>query len=193
MFFFCLLYLRAQTTHASETGPLCQWKPRANKQVATTAAMRALTTRLDAAPACEYRVSALDEARRSLRTRDIMLAVMGSRFESWHLGGRWLARRVRSPRGYSADGSRRRRGRDVDISWRRVAAAPRLRRGYSAGGSRRRRGCDVDISWRRVAAAPRRRRGCSVETSRGGAAAATRLFRGDESQRHRGGDADIPR
>ena len=36
---------------------------------------------------------------------------------------------------------------------RRVAAAPRLRRGYFSDESRRRRGCDVDIPWRRVAAA----------------------------------------
>jgi len=40
-------------------------------------------------------------------------------------------------------------------------------------GSRRRRGCDVDIPWRRVAAPPRLRRGHSVQTSRGAAAAAT--------------------
>ena len=67
---------------------------------------------------------------------------------------------------YSAEvfrgvGSQRRRGRDVDISRRRVAATPRPRRGYSAeahgDGSRRRR--DVDIPRRRVAAAPRPRRG----------------------------------
>ena len=36
---------------------------------------------------------------------------------------------VRSPRGYAADGSRRRRGRDVDIPWGRVAATPRVPRG----------------------------------------------------------------
>ena len=40
-------------------------------------------------------------------------------------------------------------------------------------GQRRRRGCDVDIPSRRVAAPPRPRRGYSVETSRGAAAAAT--------------------
>ena len=34
-----------------------------------------------------------------------------------------------SRRGYSADESRRRRGRDVDIPWRRLAATPRLPRG----------------------------------------------------------------
>ena len=39
----------------------------------------------------------------------------------------------------------------------------------------------VDIPWKRVAATPRRRRGYSVETSRGDAAAATWIFRGDES------------
>ena len=62
-------------------------------------------------------------------------------------------------RGYSVVASRRRRGRNVDISrWRRgaaaagtwifrggVAAAPRPGRGYSAVASRRRRGHDVDI------------------------------------------------
>ena len=36
-----------------------------------------------------------------------------------------------SPRGSSFDESRRRRGYDVDIPWRRVAATPWLRRGYS--------------------------------------------------------------
>ena len=47
-----------------------------------------------------------------------------------------------SPRGASEDGSRRRRGRDEDSPWRRVAATPRPRR-----------------RWRRVAATPRLRRG----------------------------------
>ena len=32
----------------------------------------------------------------------------------------------------------------------------------------------------------------SMETSRGAAAAATRIFRGDESRRRRGRDVDIP-
>ena len=41
------------------------------------------------------------------------------------------ARHVLSPRGYSADGSRRRRGCDVDVLCRRLVAPPRLRRGYS--------------------------------------------------------------
>ena len=36
---------------------------------------------------------------------------------------------VRSPRGCSSDESRRRRGRDADIPWRRVAPRPRPRRG----------------------------------------------------------------
>ena len=61
----------------------------------------------------------------------------------------------------------------------RPAPRVRSRRGYVSDESRRRRG---DIPWRRVAAAPRPRRGCSVETSRGGFAAATRIFRGDESR-----------
>ena len=43
-----------------------------------------------------------------------------------------------------------------------------------------RRGRDVDISWRRVAAAPRPRRGYFVETSRGDAAAATRIIGRDQ-------------
>ena len=34
---------------------------------------------------------------------------------------------------------------DVDIPWRRVAAAPRLPRGYSAETSRGDAGCDVDV------------------------------------------------
>ena len=62
-----------------------------------------------------------------------------------------------SPRGRSADGSRRRRGCDVDVPRRRVATTPRLRRGCSAET--------------RVATTPRLRRGCSAETSRGDAAA----------------------
>ena len=58
------------------------------------------------------------------------------------------------------NGSRRRRGWDVDIPWRRLAATPRLGRGHSVEtGSRRRRGWDVDIPWRRVAATPRLGRG----------------------------------
>ena len=40
----------------------------------------------------------------------------------------FLRKMVLSPRGYS-DGSRRRRGWDVDIPWRRVATAPWLGRG----------------------------------------------------------------
>ena len=46
--------------------------------------------------------------------------------------------------------SRRRRGRDADIPWRRVAAAATWTF---------RRGRDADIPWRRVAATPRPRRG----------------------------------
>ena len=41
-----------------------------------------------------------------------------------------------SPRGSYFDESRRRRGRDVDILWRGVAATPRPRRGYSMEASR---------------------------------------------------------
>ena len=43
---------------------------------------------------------------------------------------------VPSPRGYFSDESRRRRGRDVDIPRRQVAAAPRPPRGYSAEAGR---------------------------------------------------------
>ena len=45
--------------------------------------------------------------------------------------------------------------------------------------SRRRRGYDVDIPWRRVAATPRLRRGYSVGMGRGDAAATTWTVRGD--------------
>ena len=51
---------------------------------------------------------------------------------------------------------------------------PRPRRGHSAG---RRRSRDVDMPRRRVAT-PRPRRGYAAETSRGGAAATTWIFRG---------------
>ena len=86
----------------------------------------------------------------------------------------------------------RRRGYDVDIPRRRVAAPPR--------------GYDVDVPWGRVAT-PRLRRGNSAETSRGAAAglrrgrsvgtgrdavATTWTFRGDGSRRRRGCDADVP-
>ena len=56
---------------------------------------------------------------------------------------------------------------------------------------RHRRGCDVDISWRRVAAPPQLRRGQSLETIRVAAAAATWTFRGDELRRRRGCDVDV--
>ena len=65
----------------------------------------------------------------------------------------------------SADGSRRRRGCDVDITW--------------GDGSRRRRGCDVDFP---RGDGSRRRRGCDVDvprTGRGDAAAATWILRGE--------------
>merc|ERR1712097_94314 len=48
---------------------------------------------------------------------------------------------------FHGDGSRRRRGRDVDVPWGRVAAS-----------------CDVDVPRRWVAATPRLRRGYSAET-----------------------------
>ena len=72
--------------------------------------------------------------------------------------------RVRSPRGCSSDESRRRRGREMDSPWTRVAATPRPRavdtslgdaatRIVRGDGSRRRRGREP---WTRVAATPRR-------------------------------------
>ena len=79
---------------------------------------------------------------------------------------------VLTRRGYFADESRRRGGR---ATWT-----------LRGDESRRRRGCDVDISWRQGVETPRLRRGYSVETNRGDAAAATRIFRGDESRRRRG-------
>ena len=54
------------------------------------------------------------------------------------------------------------------------------------------RAADVDIPWRRVGATPRPRRGRSAETSRGDAAAATRIVRGDASRRRRDCDVDSP-
>ena len=51
-------------------------------------------------------------------------------------------------------------------------------RGSSEDGSRGRRGCDVDIPWRWGRGDARLRRGYSVETGRGDAAAATWTFRG---------------
>ena len=56
------------------------------------------------------------------------------------------------------------RGRGVFARRRRVyhrALSPRV---YSAHGSQRRRGCNICIPWRRVAATPRPRRGHFVET-----------------------------
>ena len=53
---------------------------------------------------------------------------------------------------FRGDESRRRRGRDVDILWRPVAATPRPRREYSLEtSSGDAAGRDVDIPWRRVA------------------------------------------
>ena len=69
------------------------------------------------------------------------------------------------------DESRRRRGRDVDIPWRRDAAPPRPRRGQSV--ETRRRGRDADI--------PRPRGRDADSPWRRDAAAATRTVRGDES------------
>ena len=79
--------------------------------------------------------------------------------------GAFAARIFRGP------GARRRRGRDVDIPWKRIAATPsrivrgsRSREGGSVAGtygpgSRRRRGRDVDIPWKRIVAGADRPRG----------------------------------
>ena len=57
---------------------------------------------------------------------------------TWYFNGpMWYFKigiRVRSPRRYFSDESRRRG--DVNIPWRRDAAPPRLRRGYSVETSR---------------------------------------------------------
>ena len=57
--------------------------------------------------------------------------------------------------------------RRADIPWTGRGGAAAATRIFRGAGSRRRRGCDADIPWRRVAAAPRLRRGCSVATGRG--------------------------
>ena len=80
---------------------------------------------------------------------------------SWAGSSCTTSRRSCSPTGRSRPRSRRERGR---------AFAART----FADGSRRRRGC-----------------GSSGETSRGDAAAATRIVRGDESRRRRGRDVEI--
>ena len=68
-----------------------------------------------------------------------------------------------------------------------LAYAAYVRRADSfSDGSRRRRGRDGDIPW---AVTPRPRRGYSVAVSRGGAAAATGIFRG---RGRRGRDGDSP-
>ena len=78
----------------------------------------------------------------------------------------------RPRRGYSAEkGLRRRRGRGHGIPW--------------CDESRRRRGRDVAIQRRRVAATPRPRRGYSAEKGRGPTAAATWIFSGEGSRRTR--------
>ena len=89
----------------------------------------------------------------------------------------------------------RERGAHVSVSSSSWCACsrPSLHRGDES--RRRRCGCDLEIPWRRVAAATLRLRQSfnSVETSRGGAAAATWKFRGDESRRRRSCDLEIPR
>ena len=69
---------------------------------------------------------------------------------------------------YAATGA----GVDRRAPPRRGAAAVAART-FRGGESRRCRGCDVDIPWRRVAASPRSRRRHSVDSSRDAAAAAT--------------------
>ena len=62
---------------------------------------------------------------------------------------------------------------EVLLRKRRPARSGGSRPGSSVDGSRRRRGLDLDSPWRQVAATPRPRPGYSVETSRADAAAAT--------------------
>ena len=69
---------------------------------------------------------------------------------------------------YTADGSRRRRGRVAATPWPRRGYSVEASRGDAADGSRRRCGRDVDIPWRRIAATPWTGRGHSVETAPAG-------------------------
>ena len=97
---------------------------------------------------------------------------------------------VRSRRGRSGDGSRRRRGYDVDIPWRRRErgrrpASPQVLffgqgvpHATCALEESWGRGCRADIPRRRVAATPR---------------GAARIFRGDKSRRRCGYELESPR
>jgi len=85
--------------------------------------------------------------------------------------------RRRAPRLVHGHAPRAVRARDAAASLRHAADAVRD---------------DVPPARRRVAATPRLRRGYSVETSRGDAAVATWIARGDESRRRRGCHEDSP-
>ena len=116
--------------------------------------------------------------------------VDGKRYWNWHVD-----KVNRDAYDYSALVCVRRAG---TLRTSRGDAATWIFRGYSSPrvhshcGLRRRRGCDAEIPWGHVVATPRLRRGDSVATSRGDAAAATWIFRGDESRRRRGCDVEIP-
>ena len=74
------------------------------------------------------------------------------------------------------------------IFLRRIAATPRPR--IFRGDTSRRRGCDLENSWRRVAATPRRfgRARARLSTSRRRRGRDGGIFRGDTSRRGRGRD-----
>ena len=113
---------------------------------------------------------------------------------------------VRSRRGRSGDGSRRRRGYDVDIPWRR---RERGRRPAYASGTLLRPGRPARDVRARGVVGSRMPRGYSAETSRGDAAGgradiprrrvaatprdAARIFRGDKSRRRCGYELESPR
>ena len=113
-----------------------------------------------------------DVPHRQARPADLrrrLLRVLGRHGPQRSLALRPRARRRRalSPRGYFSDASQRRRRRDMNIEWRRVAAPPRVPHGYSVGTGR---GAAAGATW-------------IVRTSRSDAAAATRIFRGERHPR----------
>ena len=101
----------------------------------------------------------------------------------------WAAREPSA--GSVGDGSRRHRGRELEIPWGRLATTPRPPLGNSVETSR---GATAAASWTFRGDGSRRRRGCRLDIPRRrDAAVATWIFRGDGSRRHRGRELDIPR
>ena len=82
-----------------------------------------------------------------------------------------------------AAGPRFQRGVEEYLQSERVLARA-ARAGFFSG--RRGRGRDVDITWGRIATPPRPRAGYSVGANRGTAAAASWIFRWGESRHRRG-------